>query len=120
MKRFIGYAIIVLFIATACVKEQNKKDYVPENVLSPEKMELVLVDVQMVEGSLLYKRSKGKVNNELSDYYYNHIFEKYGISKSTFDESLDFYKNHIPMFDEIYKNVLKDLEKKKTELKQKN
>ena len=74
-------------------------------VLSSKKMENLLVDMHVLEGSL---RATGNYydSGEESLQYYATLFDKYGITQADFDSSLVWYTKHPKKFERIYQNVV--------------
>lgn len=83
------------------IDEKNK----PENLISVEKMIDIIVDVQLVEASLIKKRGKNEDTDFYSKYFYENIFKKFNITKDQYDLSLEYYKNNIEVFEKIYQKV---------------
>lgn len=114
MKRL--YILIpLLLLITSCAKEKPENIKIPKGIIPPDKMEKVLTDVHLVEGSLVYIRSKKGDYEELKNYYYSFIFEKHNISREQYEKSILFYQDHIDLFEEIYGKVFRNLEKKRSE-----
>jgi hypothetical protein len=83
------------------IDEKNK----PENLISVEKMIDIIVDVQLVEASLIKKRGKNEDTDFYSNNFYENIFKKFNITKDQYDLSLEYYKNNIEVFEKIYQKV---------------
>lgn len=118
MRGLIVTIIITVFLAGCGEKQENAVE-IPEGMLSPEKMEAVLVDVQLVEGALVHKRSTGKKYQEVDDYYFNAVFKKHGLTQKEFKKNLEFYKDHPDLLREVYLKVIEDLEALNKELNNK-
>lgn len=112
MKKIIYLTAALLLILTSC-SPKNDELVIPDNVVPKDKMTDILVEIQIVEGALIYKRSTGQIYNDFRDYYYTFIFDKYDVSQKKFDRSMDFYKENLEVLDKIYEEVLKRLETKK-------
>lgn len=115
MKKFFYLTIIIVSVLVSC-SPKNDELVIPENVIPQDEMTDILVEVQIVEGALIYKRSTGQIYNDFRDYYYTFIFDKYNITQEKFDRSMDFYKENLEVLDKIYEEVLKRLEAKKREI----
>ena len=113
------FLVFILFLGfSACkVEKKEKQDQVPEYIISPEQMDEVLVDIHIAEAALKYKRGRGEKFKLYSNQYFDHVFKKHNISKKQFEESLEYYYKHEKQLDDIYKNVLKELERIKKEIK---
>jgi hypothetical protein len=107
MKRKWLYILLFLFLA-ACGSRDSIKDK-PAEVLPPDKMVKVLVDCHIVEASLVKENQGGKDMNTSTNQRYKAIFQKYDIDKKTLDESFDYYSKHLKEYDEIYKQVVEEL-----------
>ena len=116
-----SFLIIILFLSfSACnIEKKEKQDQVPEHIISPEQMDEVLVDIHIVEAALKYKRGIGEKYKLYSNQYFDHVFKKHNISKKQFEESLEYYYKHEKQLDDIYENVLEELQKIKKEADEK-
>ena len=94
--RFVVYACLSAFILISCVR--------PSNVLSPQKMENLLVDMHQLEGTL---GAMGFENNNPVEKreYYAAILKKYNVKQADFDSSLVWYTKHPKQFQRLYANV---------------
>lgn len=102
----IFFFICLSFCIFSCggsksIDEKSK----PENLISVEKMIDIIVDVQLVESSLVKKRGKNEDTDFYSKYFYENIFKKFNITKNQYDLSLEYYKNNIEVFEKIYQKV---------------
>ena len=115
------FLVFILFLCFSACKVENKEkqDQVPEYIISAEQMDKVLVDIHIAEAALKYKRGKGEKFKLYSNQYFDYVFKKHNISKKQFDESLEYYYKHEKQLDNIYKNVLKELERIKNEVDEK-
>ncbi len=90
----------------------------PNKVLDKNKMVDVLVDVHLAEAVLTRIRGKGKNVEGLTDAYYQKVFEKHEINKKTFDTSMYYYQQNLGEMDEIYEQVITELNKMEREREQ--
>jgi hypothetical protein len=105
MRRLFPALCIIIFI-TAC--SGNK---LPADVLPREKMQVVLWDLlrstEYVNAFILNKDStldRGSVGAQI----YDEVFRMHKVSKSTFDKSLVYYKEH----PDLFKQIMDTLEKR--------
>lgn len=123
MKPLITKAVVFLFlisglVLTSCSKDGAEK---PDRVVGEKKMVDVLLDVHLAEAVLTRARGKGENVEEVTDAYYQKIFEKHNITKATFDTSMYYYQRNLEKLDVIYEQVITELNKmeRERELKQK-
>lgn len=117
MKKISYPVLFLLMMFVACAPTSNEDEVViPEDILQPEEMVEVLTDMQLVEGALMLKRSRGQAYKKDQEMYFNLVFEKHGITQAYFEESLGFYKQHLYKLDEIYNKVIKNLEELRKEV----
>ena len=110
--KYVSIIIVLFLVFSACnTNRQEKQNKIPENIISSEQMNKILVDVHLAEAALKYKRAKGKKFKLYSNQYFEHVFKKHNISKKQFDESLEYYYQHEKQLDKIYVNVLNELKK---------
>ena len=102
----ICFIICLSFFVFSCgdsksIDEKSK----PENLIPVEIMIDILVDVQLVESSLIKKRGKNEDTDFYSKYFYENLFKKFNITKDQYDLSFEYYKNNIDIFEKIYQKV---------------
>lgn len=107
---------LLIFIFGCAPSNPDDEVAIPDDILGKEKMIDILVDLQLVEGTLILKRSIGKAYLPYKEFYFNHVFEKHQVSREKFEESLDFYKDHLYLLNEIYGEVINKLKEMKKEL----
>lgn len=91
--KFVLFVVMLLF--ASC------KVDIPENVLSPEKMEAVLYDYHLT-GSMTTTFASVTYKEKLM---YSYVYEKHNISKEEFDSSLVWYNRYPKYMKEIYGNL---------------
>lgn len=108
---------LVSFCLVAC---SNFKPSIPGDVLVPEKMVEILVDVHKADAYITQKivadfQSYQKLQK--NNAFYNSLYVKYKTNQANFDKSLSFYVQHPDLFKEIYQKVIaklnEELEKEK-------
>lgn len=97
MMRPFGYIVSVMFLFTLLSCEVK----VPENVVSPEKMEAFLYDYHLVQ-SMTGQYSSDEYKEKL---YYSYIFKKHNIEKSHFDSSMLWYSRYPKHMRRIYERL---------------
>lgn len=85
-------------------------------VLSPEKMEDVLVDVHLVEGLTIEESLKIKKNEDKVDLF-NTVYAKHNITAEQFDSSMIYYSHDLHSLEEIYNGVMSRIEKIEKDVK---
>ncbi len=111
------YLLILFFLFFSC---SNSKQDTQKNILSKNIFEAALKEIHLAEGSFELNKRKGReaAKNKLTTSYLN-IYKKYGISKKTFEETLDYYSENADKLEHSYTNILKQLNKEKSKLDQK-
>jgi hypothetical protein len=92
-----------------------------DSVLTRDEMINVLVDVHLVEASLVFQRNhKGNIP-QLTQNYYQWLYKKYHMSPQRLRGNLDYYKMDPKNFSKMYQDVVRTLtdRAKKPELQQK-
>lgn len=99
MKRFFTLIILCLFIY-AC------KPGVPKDIIQPDKMEKVLVDIHIVDG---YMSTLNLPNQDTSKKVvaplYKGIYHKFDIDSALFNRSLDYYYRHPDVMKKMYDSI---------------
>jgi hypothetical protein len=109
MRIYICFVVLFIFSCADPV-------VIPENVLSKEKMALILTDVQEAEAQIQSLSLERNDSTKAIAYgYYKSIFEKHKITPEKFRESFDFYANNLGILDKIYDEVIVNLSKAQAE-----
>ncbi len=101
--RLLQICLIILLVAC------KNNDQIPEDIIEPEKMALILRDVHLLEAKVsqlfLKKDSAEKV------YYFleKEIFAKHQIDSAGYANSLDFYADNPALYHDIYEIVVDSL-----------
>jgi hypothetical protein len=110
--RYLLPALLLLLNTTAC--EESRKD-----VLSKEKMQAVLMDINVAEIYCTMTEDsthpKGEKNPDSLGVYYKIIFDHHGITKAEFDKSLSWYKSHPDEMDTVVNRMMGVVEKWNTQ-----
>lgn len=99
--------------------EEKPKVGAPIVLLTEEQMVDVLVDVQVIEHSISYRRGRGQNVTNLKQRAYDTIFSHYGITDSIFIENLNYYNDNLPQMKNIMDSVNAYFTDKQDEIKQK-
>lgn len=99
------YVIVLALIICGCKPQR------PQEILSPSKMEDILVDYHLAQGMTeTANKSKEKLRYE----YIQAVFHKHRITEATFDSSMIYYSINAEHFAEIYNNVTRRIEAQAT------
>jgi hypothetical protein len=107
MSRIIIF-IFVLFLVYAC-GSKDEKTKIPDNIIPPDKMVLILVDFHLVEASIYQGQQRHEDVNGLTNYRYKSILKKHKISRKQLSDSFMFYTDHMKDMEKIYKEVVMEL-----------
>ena len=93
----------------ACTRE-DKPFTVPDEVLPPDKMQEVLVDIHVAEAAIERDRLQGDTASfQKAKQYYEEIYAYHIITEEEFNKSFSFYQNNPKLFGEIYAKVIETL-----------
>ena len=110
---------IILLLLSACYNINESNTPIPENFFNKEKMVDVLMDIQIIEGTLIYNRVNNKDGKELKEEYYNQVFLEYNITALDFKQNMDYYTSKPKLMEEVLDNVLENLNERQAKLEQK-
>ncbi|MEW6468070.1 MAG: DUF4296 domain-containing protein [Bacteroidota bacterium] len=103
----------ILFIFSAlllCSCGGEKKEPVPAHVLAHDQMVKLLKDMHIAEGESGI-RTMENINDPAGDTVnYQEIFKKNGIQKWQYDSSMMYYSTRPELLNEIYDQVISELE----------
>ena len=106
----------VLFVSLALFSSCESK-ISSDQFFSKDLMKDVLKSVQIIESQYQHQKV---VDSEIASYNlksnYDSIFSLYKINDSLFIENLEFYSNNPKMLEEIYKDIINELQIEKQKL----
>lgn len=104
-KRFIPYAIVLLFVVSCYKFKEPEK---PKNLISKADMVNILIDLKLIASITAANDLKvldsGNVQSE------KYIYKKYSIDSTQFAASNNYYAFHLKDYEEIYTKVKDSLE----------
>ncbi|MCU0349660.1 MAG: DUF4296 domain-containing protein [Flavobacterium sp.] len=104
-----SYIVFFLFLFFSCSDKPVPK---PDNLLAPETMEDILVDLALLQATDAANPDKLRQENINSKTF---IYDKYSIDSITFKENHVYYASNIKKYKKIHKNVIDRLKVMKTE-----
>lgn len=105
--------VLLLSLLAACTTPPGYIEP-PEGLLSKDKMAAILVDMHIVEGASTFNKIKGDTL-EATDYI-NKIYDKHGVTDSSFKESFSYYAKMPEEYEAVYEIVVEELNKMDVEL----
>ena len=103
---------ILLFLLTSCKSDENTDQF-----FSKDFMKEILKSVQIIESKYQHQKV---IDSEIASYNlksdYDSIFSLHGINDSLFIQNLEFYSNNPKMLEEIYKDIINELQIEKQKL----
>ena len=111
------YFFILFTLLFACT---NSKKYIPADILDKSIFQSSLKDIHLAQASYELNKKKGEeyANTQLKISFL-HVYEKYGISKKSFEEALYYYSENAEELELMYIKILEQLNSEKTKLDQK-
>jgi len=112
--RIYSTIFALLFLIASC---KNKEVVIPDTILPQEKMIEVMVDLQLVNALSQKRFTKDPKSPGTTLADYSQVFDKHEMTRESFQESLNFYKEHPPLLIEIYDQMLNEFSKRQAGLK---
>lgn len=110
MKNIILF-ISFVFVLLACNKAGDK---IPSDILTKEKMILILADRYLAQAHFNLQRGKDKSTTPLESYY-NHIYKIHSTTEEEFNKSFEYYMQHPELLSSVYEEVITELSKREGE-----
>ena len=104
---------MIALCAISCTSKKPTNALESDYIIQKDSFISILADVQIIEAGLRKEAVSSEKLKQLSNQYYQFLFEQYNIDKQRFDSSLNYYKMNLDEFESLYKEVIKTLEKKK-------
>ena len=89
------------------------KENTKENILSESAFEVILKEIHLADAYFVINKNITIPNNDLDNTYFN-IYEKHKITKTIFEETLNYYAENPEKLERIYTNILKKLNEEKS------
>jgi len=102
----------IVWSVVAC--SNNVKNKLPETILPVQKMEKVMLDVNLLEASLSLNMIKSDKALLLSK-----TLKKHSITPEQYQENFDYYTQHLDSLNKIYELILIDLSEMQAEVRAK-
>ena len=103
---------ILLILFTNCTSNKSTNQFFSKDV-----MKEILKSVQIIEAKYQHQKV---IDSEIASYNlksnYDSIFSLHEINDSLFIKNLEFYSNNPKMLEEIYKNIINELQIEKQKL----
>lgn len=120
-KFYIMYQKIIKFVffcfVTLLLSCNANEDSIPPEIISPENIVPLIVEIHISDGILISRQQKSRRNEIEYENFHKAIFKKYGYTRAQFDSSIGYYSRHLDIYESIYENVMNELRKKEAENK---
>lgn len=101
----------MLFVLVVACGHKDK-GFMPERLLSEREMIDIMTDVQIIEADINYRKTQVRGEGaqpqdfrNLTQSYYEQIFEHYGITDSIFSQNMRYYTEHPAVLEKIMDSV---------------
>ena len=113
MKRLVLISLLFVLVVACGHKD---KGFIPERLLTESEMIDIMTDVQIIEADINYRktqvREEGMQPQEfrnLTQSYYDQLYEHYGITDSIFSQNLRYYTERPDVLEKIMDSVTQRL-----------
>ncbi|TKC06765.1 DUF4296 domain-containing protein [Pedobacter polaris] len=107
MKRFF-------FLIIVCVSFYACKPGIPKELIQPDKMEQVLLDIHIVDGYISGLPSLD-TSKKVASAYYKGVYKKFEIDSALYSQSMNYYYKHPDLMKKMYDSITVKLSKLKEE-----
>jgi len=123
INKFIKYTILLIIMAVAfssCSEVDNQDDKNQVKIDKPtpfiERDEIVdlIVDLELAEAAIKRMATYGENTAKTSEYYYDYMFEKWGITFDEYNDIIDYYSQDPIEMEKIYADVISKLSEMQT------
>jgi hypothetical protein len=116
---FIYILFIALFLSCGWKKESTEKVAPPAEIVSPEQMEDVLVDILLAEGATGVSELKSHNAKYMSLHYDTYVLKKHNMTSRQFTANYNYYAGDIEQMEKIITEVINDLSEKQNLIRKK-
>lgn len=100
----------IFFIIGLVLIQFGCKPGIPDSVIQPQQMELVLFDMHIADGYIGAMPTQDSAKR-IATQYYKGIYKKFKIDSAKYQHSLTYYYKNPEVFNDMYKHVLLHLQK---------
>jgi len=116
MNRNFLVLLILLPLFFSCSPKQGiSEKKVPVNIIQPDSMVSVIVDMQLTEAVFRELKRIGQYEEKNAKVSFEAVFIKHNISKEKYEESVAYYEQNLETYEKIYENVITRLSQIQTE-----
>ena len=116
-KIFPAIVIAMLLLFSCAPKQDLSEKNVPENIIRPDSMVVIIVDMQLAEAVLQEMRRTGKFEESIAITSFKKIFTNHNISKEKYEKSIAYYEQNLETYEKIYEKVITRLSQLRAEVK---
>tara|TARA_B100001758_G_scaffold247497_1_gene265551 strand:- start:27118 stop:27459 length:342 start_codon:yes stop_codon:yes gene_type:complete len=109
------YLLILLCLFLSC---KNKKEHVPQKILTTKNFVIILKDIHLEEAKFELQKKVMKITKAKLKNSYDLIYKKHQISEEIFKKTLTFYAQNPEKLERIYSKVLEQLTNDQSKLDQ--
>lgn len=107
MKNFLIVFLLPAILFFSCNRSAD-------TYLEPEKMQAILLDIQLAEAYSIALKQDSTQRNTIRDYdslavFYRSVWKKHGITETEYLQSLRWYKEHPEKLDSIYSRMIPEI-----------
>jgi hypothetical protein len=118
MLRYLGPVLVLFLVSCGTSENRTGKLQIPkDSIIYKDTMVLILADVHLVEAAMMLKKNRGAKPADITGFYFNGIFKKYGISRARYNMNINWYRQDAESFRKMYEQVVALLEQKIKERK---
>ena len=107
------YLLIIAFLVSAC---SNPNEKTPKNILPETSFKNLLKEIHLKEAAFKIE-NKNLLKPKLKDCC-SGLYRKYNISSEDFKKTIDFYSKNTENLEQIYSDILEELNKERSKLDQ--
>jgi len=111
MKTSILAFVFVLFLASCGGSESSGLGFDTALIIPEDSLISIITDIHIVDAAAKQNIIPNNGNNLMKYKEYKAIFEKYGVSKTRFDSTINWYTRNDKKFDKIYDKIIENLVK---------
>jgi hypothetical protein len=101
--RLVMMSFTLMVLLFACKgKGKNTAD---EQTIAVEEMAHLLADIQLVESVKRINANEHDMVNDTIDYYTT-VFDTHSVSRTEFQEAMDYYAKHPELLEQVYERVI--------------
>lgn len=116
IRSLLTVLVLAATIFVSCTPGE-KKDAVTSSseIIAADSIVNIITEIHLAEAMLREMKTDLKIKEKTAEILYSEIFTKHGITREQYQQSIEYYQQHLDEYQDIYERVITLLSQKQSE-----